>query len=152
MEIIVVPFTIEPIPDSQGLRIKTIDPWGVMVSSRDPEAAKWYFETTTQRLLTLLDDFKHRGAGFGTHTSPDWDQALKDGSGTYAVSALTASEVRMFMSDAVPVLRSAKELVVEHWASPDKKPFILVRDEKDAVDRWFVDCINSELAAPTTKQ
>jgi len=41
-----VKLLVTGLPESAGLRIRSTDPTGLYVSSRDPAAAQWYFEGT----------------------------------------------------------------------------------------------------------
>lgn len=141
-----VEFAITGLPDTSGLRIKTLSPTGVYISSKDADAAKWHFEFTTielilKRKLLQLD----LGQALAFLHSIDWDDALTNGYGEVVVRVMTVEEVLTLKQSGHPVIiPPVQKLQIEWWTDPDEQPFCIGRDDTEMIDSWLIEMVKKD--------
>ena len=138
-----VEFSVQGIPDSAGLRIKTTNPTGVYLSGKDREAAQRYFEeallkfASQRRLLHVLPN-----EGLTLTKEIDWSASMVDGLGHVTIRVMSFAETVKAIKGAIPTTVPPAQPMIIEWAQSPHIPLLcIVRDKSDTVDRWLVDSI-----------
>lgn len=147
MKKIPVSFRVEALPDTQGCRIRTTDPKGLYLSSKNREAAHWYFECVLIKFLqktVLKGEGRIGGLGFA-HPIP-WNMLNIPTTHTVDVSVLSVSEARDVIKTATPNVASPpKKLRVSWWKGPSGRLLCLIDDNEKLVDRWLMESVKRDL-------
>jgi len=148
-----IKLAISGIPDCSGIRIRSIDPTGLYISSQDREAAQWYFETLIIELVCarkLLVVEPGEGVMLSEQYT-DWNNFLIQGEGEVIVRTISTQEVTVLKKEGTPiVIPPVQKLHIDWWKDPSGNPFCLVRDPGDAIDSWLIDTVKEDLEkAPT---
>ena len=145
-----VSFVVQGRPDEQGLRIRSVSPTGIYISSRNPEAAKWYFETAVGDLLLKQKIIELApGEALGYYSRIDWNKALEEGGATIAMQKMSRAETREVTKDASPmIMPPVASLSVSWFANASGDSFCLITDDRNMVDSWIVDAVTADLPIP----
>lgn len=148
---LVVKFSVSGIPDSAGLRIKTTEPTGLYISSRDPAAAQWYLETMIIHLIIKRGLLKPTpGGGWSLVKKLDWPDITGAGYGEAIVCTVGRAEVQNMQRKGSPVLiPPVQKLTIDWWNNPKRELLCIVRDEGDMIDGWVVSAITDDLKGKT---
>ena len=141
-------FSVTGLPDTAGLRIRSTNPIGLYISSRDAEAAQWYFETRIVELATIRKLLvPKRGAGACLLEGRlDWSIFITSGTGEVVIRTMSLEETReMLRVSTHIVLQPVQKLVTDWWKDSNGKKFCIVHDPGDMIDEWLVRCIDEDL-------
>ena len=141
-------FSVTGLPDTAGLRIRSTNPIGLYISSRDAEAAQWYFETKIVELATIRKLLvPKRGAGVRLLEGRlDWSIFIISGTGEVVIRTMSLEETREMLRVSTPtVLPPVQKLVTDWWKDSNGKKFCIVHDPGDMIDEWLVRCIDEDL-------
>lgn len=144
---VTITFEVRGIPDHSGLRIKTINPPGLYVSSVEPDAAIWHLEATITELAherKLLIVQKNEGILLSAPI--DWNAAKESGSGSLTLRHVSEAEVRALMPGSERITRPpCIKLEVRWFIHPKKKIFCVVFDHTDRVDAWLLESLQFDI-------
>lgn len=142
-----VKFAVEGIPDCAGLRIKTLEPKGLYVSSEDPEAAKWHFENKVVEYVGACKLLaSEKGGGWTLTERIDWDAALLAGEAQVAVRTVSAAEARFVRSEGELLLAPPVQMLTVEWfQNSEGAQICIVRDEGDLIDDWIVKAVLADV-------
>jgi len=142
-----VTFTVTGIPDTAGLRIRSTNPTGLYISSKNPEAAKWYFETIIFKLITSLSLLPHKeGGGLHLKEELDWDAITFLGTGELTICTMSPEETRAEVKTGTPIIMSpVEDLTVNWWKNPQKNEFCIIYDPGDNMDIWLIESVTEDL-------
>lgn len=142
-----VKFSVTGIPDQAGLRIRSMEPVGLYLSSGDPAAAEWHFETLIVQLVMenkLLE--WEPGGGLRLLSELNWPEIIAAGSGEAVVVTATAEEIANVKKVGnLVIMPPVQKLVVDWWEDPSGRSFCIARDKKEIVDKWFLDALEEDL-------
>ena len=143
-----VKFSVTGLPDTAGLRIRSTDPIGLYISSRNAEAAQWYFETEIIELATIWK-LLVPGRGIGVRLLEgrlDWSIFIISGTGEVVIRTMSLEETREMLRASTPtVLTPIQKLATGRYKDPNGKEFYIVHDPGDMIDEWLVRCIDEDL-------
>ncbi len=153
----IVPFTIVPIPDTTGLRIKSDNPTGVYVSSVDAFAAKSHFETM---LIGLVSELKlivpPEGGGWILVGPVAWDAALAAGKGSLVIRTTSPIETRAYMKEGTPSFGPPGRQLPTNWWQMGRmgdgtsgQRIGIACDDSQKVDPWITDNLFADLRKKT---
>lgn len=142
VEKVLVKFQVLRIPESSGLRIKTLEPVvGLYVSSVNAEAAQYYFERTLFSLIIRLKLLPVDG-GLTFDKSIDWQACIEVGGGEVVVQTVTQERALEVMRTEIPdLLPLGVELVVRWMSNKSGSHICFITDTKDSVDLWIVESV-----------
>lgn len=144
MEKISVRFQVLRLPESGGLRIKTLEPLaGLYISSVNALAAQYYFERTLLSFIALFEPLPVDG-GLTFDDSIDWQACIEAEGGEVIVQTLTQETVREIMRTEVPDLLPPRDELVVRWASKGADHICFITDSEDLIDPWIFEGIQEQ--------
>lgn len=143
-----VKFLVTGIPDTLGLRLRSTEPIGLYISSRNAEAAQWYFEKMIVEFVGVRGLLvPEQGAGLRLEEKLDWNALTVSGAGETVIRAMSVEETCKMLRVSTPVmLPPVQKLATDWWKDPNENEFCIVHDPGDMIDRWLVESIENDLA------
>ena len=136
-----VKFSVSGLPDTAGLRIRSTDPTGLYISSRDAQAAQWHFETKIVEFVSRLGLLvPKQKVCLHLEESIDWNFVTISGVGEVNICALSVKKTQDIVRTASLVRFSpVQELAIEWLKNSDGNKVCFIRDPGDYIDRWIID-------------
>lgn len=138
---------ITGLPDSDGLRIKSVEPCGLYLSMRNRGAAQLWFERFVLE-YALQRSFVHFKPGGGACLADrplNWDALILVGEGEITVRTVSVEEAAETVREGTPVIIEEHPRPYADWWQAPLGDLLVIRDEKDRIDPWLVLSIQADL-------
>ncbi|MDO8623929.1 MAG: hypothetical protein Q7R54_01100 [bacterium] len=136
------------LPDTEGLRIRAVKPFGIYLSMGKREAAKYWFERYIVEFVMKrkLVSWKPGGGVCIAKWPIDWNALFLTGTGEISVRSVTPNEGADTRRIGTPVIIPNYPKPCADWWEGPAGDFVVIRDKQNEIDSWIVESIERDLA------